>query len=150
MKPTADQLADSIQDAALGGEMIPGLQRDEYLLSFAKLIRARMRKDDQRLAILEPHTDRNGYVWLPTGSLDWRDEAHRHSWSYERRLTAFLDAAAKLPGPGDEELDRMADLNEGQDRLMKEGWKLGQANYDPETGAGGWIFTRDPGEGAER
>jgi hypothetical protein len=69
MKPTADQLADAMTDVASGGMLMQGSQRDEYLLGFAKLIRARLRKDDQRLNALAPHTDATGYVWFPQGAL---------------------------------------------------------------------------------
>lgn len=142
MKPTADQLADAIEDTARGGMVVAGMARDEYLLSLAKLIRARMRKDDTRLNVLAAHTDRTGYVWFPEGAFAWRDEARGARWSYERRVNALFDAAAAAPVPEPAELDGNAEEAARLEARVRAGWQLSSARHDPETGAAGFILER--------
>jgi|Tabmets5t2r1_1033131.scaffolds.fasta_scaffold127414_2 hypothetical protein len=83
------------------------------------------------------------HVWLPQGCLDWRDQAQRERWSFERRCNALIAATEVLPPPTAGELEAMAAEVAELEAKARQGWRIEKAMHDSATGESGTLFVRE-------
>ena len=130
-RPTAKTLGEAFLDLAASWRNDPSTlskQKAQLIHSFGTRIADRIADDDERLSSFTAHTDRNGYVWMPEG-LDRNIADLAPSSSFEKLFTFIAQQASLAPGPGDEELDALADSMERQDRMMADGLRLKRATW---------------------